>query len=294
MMKLRELLAKVPGISQISEHPALDKDVKGISTNSHATKTGDLFIGMPGTRVDGGEFWQSAIKAGAIAAIISPDAAAKYPPTADACVVVVADTVAACADLSTTFYNYPSRQLKMVGVTGTNGKTTTTHLIEFFLNQSQLPTALLGTLYARWKGFQQTAVHTTPFSSQLQEQLAEALNAGNQYAVMEVSSHALAQGRVRGCSFAAAVFTNLTQDHLDFHKDMEDYFSAKALLFHPDYLQDRAIVNLDDPYGKRLVKSLDASKVWSYSVSDATADFYTSDLNYESTGVSGVLHSPVG
>lgn len=294
MIKLRDLLAKVSGISQIPEHPALDKEVKGISTNSHACQLGDLFIGMPGTRVDGGEFWQSALKAGAIAALISPQSAAKYPPTPDACVIQVADPVSACADGSAAFYGYPSQQLKMVGVTGTNGKTTITHLIEFFLNQSQLPTALLGTLYTRWAGFQQTAVHTTPFAAQLQAQLAAARDAGNQYAVMEVSSHALAQGRVKGCSFDVGVFTNLTQDHLDFHKDMEDYFSAKALLFSPDYLKGRAIANLDDSYGKRLIEALDSDKVWSYSVSNPAADFYTAQLNYKSTGVSGVMYTPVG
>ena len=294
MMKLRDLLAQVSGISQIPEHPALDKEVKSISTNSHSCQERDLFIGMLGTRVDGGEFWQSALETGAIAALISPTAAAKYPPTPDACVIQVADAIAACAEVSTAFYGNPSGQLKMVGVTGTNGKTTTTHLIEFFLNQSQLPTALLGTLYVRWPGFQQTAVHTTPFAAQLQAQLAEARDAGNQYVAMEVSSHALAQGRVQGCSFEVGVFTNLTQDHLDFHKDMEDYFEAKALLFNPDYLKGRAIVNLDDSYGKRLIDALNADKVWSYSVSNSDADFYTSDLNYASNGVSGVLHTPVG
>jgi UDP-N-acetylmuramoyl-L-alanyl-D-glutamate--2,6-diaminopimelate ligase len=294
MIKLRDLLAKVSGISSLAEHPALDREVKGICTNSHACQLGELFIGMPGTRVDGGEFWQSAMKAGAIAALITPHAATKQPPTADSCVIQVADTVLACAEVAAAFYNYPAQTLKMVGVTGTNGKTTTTHLIEYFLSQAQLPTALLGTLYTRWKGYQQTAVHTTPFAAQLQEQLATALAAGNQYAVMEVSSHALAQGRVRGCSFEAAVFTNLTQDHLDFHKDMEDYFSAKALLFNSDYLKGRAIINLDDSYGKRLIEKIEADKVWSYSVSNENADFYTSDLNYQSTGVSGILHTPVG
>lgn len=294
MMQLRDLLAKISGLSQIPEHPVLDREVKGICTNSHACQSGELFVGMPGTRVDGGEFWQSAIASGAIAAIISPQAAAKYPPTSDACVILVDDIVSACAEVSAAFYGNPSQKLKMIGVTGTNGKTTTTHLIEFFLAQAQLPTALLGTLYTRWAGFQETAVHTTPFAAQLQEQLADAWGAGNQYAVMEVSSHALAQGRVKECAFEVTVFTNLTQDHLDFHKDMENYFSAKALLFNDNYLKGRAIVNLDDLYGKRLMDAIASEKVWSYSVSNHTADFYTSDLDYESDGVSGILHSPVG
>jgi UDP-N-acetylmuramoyl-L-alanyl-D-glutamate--2,6-diaminopimelate ligase len=111
---------------------------------------------------------------------------------------------------------------------------------------------------------------------------------------MEVSSHALAQGRVKGCTFEVGVFTNLTQDHLDFHETMEDYFAAKALLFSPEYLTGKAIINLDDPYGRRLIDKLDRHKVWTYSVTDSSADLWTSDLDYESNGVSGILHTPKG
>lgn len=294
MVKLQDLLAKVPTIQEIPPHPSLQREVKGICTNSHACQQGDLFIGMPGTRVDGGQFWTSALEAGAVAAIITPEAAAHFPPTPDVCVIIAEDMISVSAQLATAFYNYPTQQLKMIGVTGTNGKTTTTHLIEFFLTQSQYPTALLGTLYTRWQGFQQTATHTTPFAVQLQEQLAQAVDAGNHYCVMEVSSHALAQGRVKGCQFEVAVFSNLTQDHLDYHRDMEDYFSAKSLLFSPDYLAKRAIINLDDAYGQRLIQGLDKGQVWSYSVSDPSADFYTSDLTYQATGVGGTLHTPQG
>nr|WP_317134590.1 UDP-N-acetylmuramoyl-L-alanyl-D-glutamate--2,6-diaminopimelate ligase [Leptolyngbya sp. 7M] len=271
--------------------------MKGLTTNSHACQPGDVFMGMPGTRVDGGEFWPSAFTAGAIAAVVSPAAAEKTASvmqTHNACVIPFADMAQACAQLAAAFYDYPAQQLKLVGVTGTNGKTTTTHLIEFLLLQSQQPTALLGTLYARWAGYQQTAVHTTPFALELQQQLAEAVAAGSQLAVMEVSSHALAQGRVLGCPFEVAVFTNLTQDHLDYHKDLEDYFAAKALLFSPDYLKGRAIVNRDDPYGRRLIEQLNPAQVWSYSVDDPTADLWTSDLVYEAEGVRGRLHTPQG
>ncbi len=294
-MKLRELLATISNIVQLPDHPALDAEVKGLCTNSHACQSGDLFIGMPGTRVDGGEFWESAIASGAIAALISTQAAAKCPATlgTSACVVTASDMTTACAQAATAFYSYPARQLKLIGITGTNGKTTTTHLIEFLLAHAQLPTALLGTLYTRWPGFQQTAIHTTPFAVELQHQLKSALDAGCQLGVMEVSSHALAQGRVMGCPFEVAVFTNLTQDHLDFHRDMEDYFAAKALLFSADYLQGRAIVNVDDPYGQRLVQKLNSDQVWSYSVQQDSADLWTSDLSYEPTGVSGKLHTPV-
>lgn len=299
-MKLHELLTAIANISELPSHPALETEVKGISTNSHACQPGDLFIGMPGTRVDGGEFWESAIAAGAVAAIVSPQAAQKQPPQERTvqgkvpCVIPAANMNQACAQIAAAFYGYPARQMKLVGVTGTNGKTTTTHLIEYFLTHAQQPTALLGTLYIRWPGFEQTAVHTTPFAPQLQQQLAEAVAAGCKMAVMEVSSHALAQGRVLSCPFEVGVFTNLTQDHLDFHRDMEDYFAAKALLFSSEYLQGRAIINLDDPYGRRLIEQLDPERVWSYSVGDRTADLWMSDLDYSSTGVSGILHTPKG
>jgi len=293
MVKLRELLSSI-AISSWSEHPALDQEVKGLTTHSQIVQLGDLFIGMPGTRVDGGEFWRSALKEGAIAAVISPQAAFNVPPSSDDCVIVAEDMVGACADLAAAFYGYPAQTLGLIGVTGTNGKTTTTHLIEFFLEQAQRPTALLGTLYSRWPGFQQTAVHTTPFAADLQEQLAQALAAGNQYAILEVSSHALAQERVKNCPFKVGVFTNLTQDHLDYHQDMENYFAAKAKLFNADYLQERAVINLDDPYGKRLIESISCEKVWSYSINNPQADFYTQDLVYEANGVKGTLQTPQG
>jgi UDP-N-acetylmuramoyl-L-alanyl-D-glutamate--2,6-diaminopimelate ligase len=293
-MKLQELVTVIAPVTEIPAHPALETEITGISTNSHACQPGDLFIGLPGTRVDGGEFWRSALETGAIAAVISPAAAAKFPPPEDACVIVVEDLISACAAIAAKFYNYPAQTLKLIGVTGTNGKTTTTHLIEYFLTQAKIPTALFGTLYTRWPGFQETANHTTPFASELQASLAKAVAAGNEIAVMEVSSHALAQGRVQGCTFPVTVFTNLTRDHLDYHLDMEDYFAAKAKLFNPDYLQGKAIINLDDAYGQRLAASLSPQQVLTYSVSDTSADFYTKDLQYQPTGVKGVMVTPQG
>ncbi|MEL6496163.1 MAG: UDP-N-acetylmuramoyl-L-alanyl-D-glutamate--2,6-diaminopimelate ligase [Cyanobacteria bacterium J06623_7] len=291
-MKLRELLAKAN--LQQPESDALDLEVNRVCTNSHACKQGDLFIGMPGTRVDGGEFWGSAVEQGAIAAVITPSAAAKQPPQADACVIQTEDMIATCSAIASAFHDYPSRKMNLVGVTGTNGKTTTSHLIEHFLLQANHPTAIFGTLYTRWQGYSQTATHTTPFAVELQSQLAAAVEAGNKYTVMEVSSHALSQGRVKACSFEVGVFTNLTQDHLDYHKDMEDYFQAKALLFSEEYLHGRAIINLDDKYGQRLIDRLDSDRVWTYSVQDPSADLYTSNLDYQPTGVKGILHTPMG
>jgi UDP-N-acetylmuramoyl-L-alanyl-D-glutamate--2,6-diaminopimelate ligase len=337
-MKLRELLSTFPEIdpeiNALADHPGLEAEVKGLTTNSHACQPGDLFIGMPGTRVDGGDFWASAIAAGAIAAVVSPQAAEKAmgpggtegdagtaAPGQEAgdqgqistphslliqnskfktqnspapLILAARDITQACAHLATAFYGYPAQQMKLVGVTGTNGKTTTTHLIEFLLSQAQKPTALFGTLYARWRNYQQTAAHTTPFAVELQRQLADARSAGSEYGVMEVSSHALAQGRVLGCPFEVAVFTNLTQDHLDFHRDMDDYYAAKALLFSPGYLKGRAVINLDDPYGRQLIQQVGQEQVWSYSTHDSSADLWTRDLVYGADGVSGVLHTPQG
>jgi UDP-N-acetylmuramoyl-L-alanyl-D-glutamate--2,6-diaminopimelate ligase len=300
-MKLRDLLAKVPNICHQPAEAVLDREVTGLSTNSHACKPGDLFIGMPGTRVDGGTFWPSAIASGAVVAVITQEAAQKQPPeTANDPVMSVTDMTQTCADLAAAFYGYPAKQLQMVGVTGTNGKTTTTHLIEYLL--SQYPVALLGTLYTRWPGFSQVAVHTTPFSVELQEQLSAAVKAGAKFAVMEVSSHSLDQGRVLGCGFEVAVFTNLTQDHLDYHKTMEDYFEAKALLFSDRYLQGRAVINIDDDYGKRLCDRdsvaeqyrLPKEKYWTYSIEDSSADLWTADVTYSPSGVTGTLNTPVG
>jgi len=296
-MKLKDLLSTLPVSDALPPHPALEAEVKGLATNSHACQPGDLFIGMPGTRVDGGEFWSSAIASGAIAAVVSPTAAQKpaaLPNLQGSCIIPFADMTQACAQLAAAFYNYPAQKLRLVGITGTNGKTTTTHLVEFLLNQMHHPTALMGTLYTRWAGYQQTALHTTPFAVELQKQFAAAVAAGCQYGVIEVSSHALSQGRVLGCPFEVAVFTNLTQDHLDYHQDMEDYFQAKALLFSPNYLRGRAVINQDDAYGKRLIEQLPSAQVWSYSIQDSAADLWTSDLTYESDGVRGILHTPEG
>ncbi|MEM8615020.1 MAG: Mur ligase family protein, partial [Cyanobacteria bacterium P01_H01_bin.105] len=293
-MTLRELLAQLPPdlfppeLLLSGDHPALEQAVIGLCTNSKNCQPGELFIGMPGTRVDGGEFWPSAMEKGAIAAIISPNAFKNQPATDESILLIpMHDIPLVCGEIAAAFYNYPGKTLKLVGVTGTNGKTTTTHIIEHFLNAAQRPTGLLGTLYTRWPGHQETAVHTTPFPVDLQRELTKVLGAGCQHAIMEVSSHALDQKRVWGCPFEVAVFTNLTQDHLDYHKDLDDYFEAKALLFSYDYLKGRAIINSRDLHGQKLIDRLSDHQVWTYQVDDPTADLHTTDLNYGATGVSG-------
>ncbi|WP_071515231.1 UDP-N-acetylmuramoyl-L-alanyl-D-glutamate--2,6-diaminopimelate ligase [Geitlerinema sp. PCC 9228] len=293
-MELQELLDVISDRIGLAEVPQVTGDVKRLCTNSHICQQGDLFLGMPGTRVDGGEFWQGAIASGAIAALVSRQAYQQVPPQFQEIVIPVDDMVAACAEVAAAFYGHPTQKLRMVGVTGTNGKTTTTHLIEFLLQKAQQPTALLGTLYARWPHHQETAVHTTPFADRLQQQLSQAYAAGARSMVMEVSSHALQQGRVLGCQFDVAVFTNLSQDHLDFHKTMENYFEAKALLFSKGYLRGQAIVNVDDAYGQRLLERLDPQSVWRYSLTDSSVELYPYDLHLHPDGVTGKIHTPHG
>ena len=277
-----------------SSHPNWTQNVTALSTNSQTVGEGTLFIGMPGTRVDGGDFWESAIAKGAIAAIITPAALERKPNTQNALVITVEDVPKCCAEIAVAFYERPAESMKMVGVTGTNGKTTTTHLIEYFLNQAQQKTAILGTLYTRWPGYEKTAVHTTPFSVDLQKELASAQQADCQNAVMEISSHALAQKRAWSIPFEVSVFTNLTQDHLDYHKDLDDYFEAKALLFSPDYLKGKAVLNQDDSYGQKLIDRVGRDQAWTYSVTNDSADLYTEELEYGPTGVSGTICTPAG
>jgi len=291
-MKLKELLDKVPQIKIDGKHPALEVEIIGLSTNSQTCQPGDLFLGMPGTKVDGGDFWAGAIASGAVAALVSPTAQAKSNIN-DAYVITADDMVTTAAAIATAFYDQPTSKMQTVGVTGTNGKTTTTHLIEYLLNEASKKTALLGTLYARWPGYAVTATHTTPFATELQKQLALAVNAGCQFGVMEVSSHALAQKRVLGCQYDVTVFTNLTQDHLDFHKDFADYFEAKALLFSPLYLRGKAIINIDDQYGCKLVERLQPDQVITYSTT-GQADLWADQLVYQLDGVRGILHTPQG
>jgi UDP-N-acetylmuramoyl-L-alanyl-D-glutamate--2,6-diaminopimelate ligase len=285
-MQLGELLQRAG--CQYDDRSSDLLTVKGIATDSRTCKPGDLFISMPGSQGDGSQFAADALDKGAIAAIVANTINLVQDGS-----IRVDDVVTACAQIAAAFYDFPAKKMNLVGVTGTNGKTTTTHLIEFLL-QSQFATALFGTLYARWPGYEHTASYTTPFAHDLQAQLKQALDSGCQVGVMEVSSHALAQKRVWGCPFEVAVFTNLTQDHLDYHRDLEDYFQAKALLFSRDYLKGRAVINLDDAFGQKLVALSANSNVWTYSLENPQADFYTENLTYSPNGVQGTLHTPAG
>jgi len=274
-----------------------DPPISSITSDSRLVGEGTLFLGLPGERVDGGRFWRQALQDGAAAAVIGPAAAQHMPPGADQPVVVVADSVArTVGELAAAYWGHPCRRMGLIGVTGTNGKTTTTHLIEHLAVQAGRPIALFGTLVNRWPGHSITAPHTTSVADRLQAQLANAARAGSQLAAMEVSSHALVQQRVAGCRFAGAVFTNLTQDHLDYHQTMEAYFEAKARLFAAPLLEGdgpTAVVNGDDPWGRRLAEQLGES-CWRSSLVDPQAELQMADLQMTGQGVSGRLISPAG
>jgi UDP-N-acetylmuramoyl-L-alanyl-D-glutamate--2,6-diaminopimelate ligase len=272
-------------------------EVRLVSCDSRRLGGGSLFVGLPGTRVDGGTLWRQALADGAVAALIGPAAAAAAPPGESDPVLVVSEPVARWAGLlAAALWAHPSQRMALIGVTGTNGKTTTTHLIEHLAAAAGRPPALFGTLVNRWPGHSVTAQHTTAFADLLQAQLAQAAEAGAGIAAMEVSSHALDQHRVAGCQFAGAVFTNLTQDHLDYHPSMEAYFEAKALLFAPPLLTGGAVVNIDDPWGARLADRLAAAGTpcWRSSLQTGTAELTITDLTLGSDGVRGRLVSPAG
>lgn len=269
-------------------------ELSGISCDSRRIGRGTLFVGLPGTQVDGGCFWPQALQAGAVVAVISEAAAALQPPGLGDAVLVAPEPLTRWAgELAAAFWSQPSRRLALIGVTGTNGKTTTTYLIEHLAVSSGRPSALFGTLVNRWPGHSVTAQHTTAFADLLQAQLAQAVEAGAQIGAMEVSSHALDQQRVAGCHFSGAVFTNLSQDHLDYHPSMQAYFEAKARLFAEPLLAGGAVVNGDDPWGAQLVGRLGRA-CWRSSLEDSSAELFIRDLQLGAGGARGVLQTPAG
>jgi len=287
---LREVgLAVPPGLG--------NSDVQGVSCDSRRVGPGTVFVGLPGATVDGGTFWPEALQLGAALAVIGRAAAEARPPAEADAVLVVSDPVSRWAGLlAAEFWQQPSQRTALIGVTGTNGKTTTTYLLEHLASACGYPAALFGTLINRWPGHSITAQHTTAFADELQAQLALAAEAGARLAAMEVSSHALDQQRISGCRFAGAIFTNLTQDHLDYHASMADYFEAKASLFSAPLFEAgvaRAVVNLDDPWGAQLAARL-GDVCWRSSLSDPAAQLRMEDLEMTGSGVRGRLISPCG
>jgi UDP-N-acetylmuramoyl-L-alanyl-D-glutamate--2,6-diaminopimelate ligase len=219
--------------------------VSDVVADTRRVRAGALFCCVPGRRVDGHDLAGEALQAGAAALLV------ERPLDLDAPQLQVASARAALAPLADAFYGSPSRRLDLVGVTGTNGKTTTTFMLEAIYRAAGLVPGLIGTVAVHIGARALPVAYTTPEAPDLQRLLAEMVDSGVQAAAMEVSSHGLALGRVDATRFRAAIFTNLTQDHLDFHRDLEDYYQAKRRLLTPEFT-NLGIVNLDDPYGRRL------------------------------------------
>src|SRR5881296_2005344 len=253
-MQLKTLLSATP-IRQIIG--PVDRPVENISYDSRRVQRNTLFVALRGEKTDGHQFIAQAINKGASVIVAERDE--KDPRIT---CLVVEDTRTALADFSAAFYGHPARKLKLAAVTGTNGKTTTTFLIKHICENAGLRCGIVGTVRYEIGERLLPAIRTTPESLDLQELLAQIASAGCKAAAMEVSSHALAQDRTRGLEWNVAVFTNLTQDHLDFHGTMENYFAAKTQLFKGLSEQETktnpaAVINIDDRYGAQLVDRLD-------------------------------------
>ena len=264
----------------------LDRPVENITYDSRRVQRNTLFVALRGEKTDGHQFIGQAINKGA--SVIVTEREENDPRVT---CLVVENTRTALADISASFYGHPARRLKLAGVTGTNGKTTITFLIKHISETAGLRCGLIGTVRYEIGERLLPAIRTTPESLDVQELLAQIANAGCKAAAIEVSSHALAQDRTRDVEWNVAVFTNLTQDHLDFHGTMEHYFAAKAKLFtglssQKHKLNPVAIVNIDDRYGKQLLDRIDKSvAVVTYGMG-TRADFRASNYRAEFTGTS--------
>src|SRR3954447_14103524 len=271
-MTLRELLGDGP-----------DVVVTGLAFDNRLVEPGTLFFCVPGSTRDGHDFAPDAISRGAAALVVQRPLGLGVPE------VRVDDVRAAMAVAAARFHGDPTARLRVAGITGTNGKTTTAFLTRALLEASGLRCGLLGTVKCVVGGDERPVVRTTPEALDLQRTFAEMLDAGDEACAMEISSHALELRRADGIHVAAAVFTNLTQDHLDFHPDMEAYFQAKRLLFSSPLTQVR-IANADDPYGRRLIEEFDCL---TFGIA-SEADYRAVDVRTDGSGSDFTAVTPDG
>ena len=267
-------------------------NVRGLEYDSRRVKPGDAFVAMRGERSDGNQFIDTAIAAGAVA-IVSDSATEK--PRTQAAWARVAHGRRALARLSANFYKHPAERLAVTGITGTNGKSTTAFLVEAILAAAKRKSALIGTIEYHVAGKIIPAPHTTPEALELNQILNEALGDGATDAVMEVSSHALAQERVFGIPFDVAVFSNLTRDHLDYHQTMEEYFAAKRALFEGcgTFPPRAAVLNIDDEYGQKLL-SVSKGKSEVFTCGWSKGDFHAAKTEITPRGTRFDLVTPRG
>ncbi|MBQ8168007.1 UDP-N-acetylmuramoyl-L-alanyl-D-glutamate--2,6-diaminopimelate ligase [bacterium] len=261
-------------------------EVNGISYNSKTTKQGDIFICLVGEHTDGHEYAQMAIDNGAVALLVEHPVDIKIPQ------VVVRNTRHKIADIADRFYSRPSLGLNLIGITGTNGKTTVTHLMQKIFEENQQKCALIGTLGYKLSsnGEYRDAKHTTPQAPELQATLRMIKDVEKiDNVVMEVSSHALEQNRVGGCRFDGAILTNLTQDHLDYHITMENYFEAKSILFRNLKEGNFAVINTDDSYGERFLNVIPEDvRKYTYGIKNK-ADVMAKNIDFSLNGAEFTL-----
>lgn len=297
-MNLHEMLEsliikKVIGTDNYQDQSP-DVHITGLEMDSRKVRPGDLFICVPGFTVDGHDYAQIAVDQGAVAVLTERELSL----AGDAIQIVVPDTRRAMAILADLFYGRPTQQLKLIGVTGTNGKTSTTHFIERILRDAGYRTGLMGTMYRIIDGKKEEVKNTTPDILELQRAFRRMVDCDTDYAIIEVSSHALQLGRVRGCDFHTVVFTNLTQDHLDFHKTMENYQVAKSLLFsqlgnrYEDREQKAAVLNADDPVSHTYAE-ITSAQVITYGIKNE-ADVMAADIKMSGRGTQFLLKTFAG
>lgn len=272
-MKLKELLRDIPVLA-ITADP--ETEIKNICYDSRAVEKGDLFVAVEGFKSDGHRFIPMAVEKGAAAVLCSRKPEGEVP------CVLVENTRRGLALVSAAYFGHPAKKLKMIGITGTNGKTSSTMLTKYMLEEClNAPVGLIGTI-SNWIGDREVPTErTTPESYELQKLLAQMVEAGCSHAVMEVSSHALTLDRVAGVEFEAGLFTNLTQDHLDFHETMENYADAKAMLFS---VSRRGAVNLDDPWNAYMINRA-ACPMMGYSAAGNGGELTAEDIRLSAGGV---------
>lgn len=278
-MNLSTLIKSVDVVEKLNFK---DVDIKGISYNSNTINSHEIFVCLKGEHVDGHDFAQSAFEKGAVALMCEKPLNIEIPQ------IIVKSTQESIADLAAAFYHHPTNELNLIGVTGTNGKTTVAHLVQKIFEKASKKCALIGTLGYKLASNDDylEAKHTTPQAPQMQATLQKILKADILNVVTEVSSHALEQFRVKNCNFQTAVFTNLTQDHLDYHITMDNYFNAKAKLFKSLKKGNNAIINNDDKYAKRLINEIDKEvNILTYGVKNPS-DIMAKNIEFMSDGVS--------
>lgn len=293
--RLTDLLRSFPEISLNTGGPADRVALSGVTLDSRAVQAGDLYAALPGAKTHGAAFAAQAVRSGASALLTDPDGAERIQAEGsapDLPVLVADDPRGSLGAVAAWVYGDPTASLRLLGVTGTNGKTTVAYLLDAGLRGAGETTGLVGTVETRIAGRAVPSTRTTPEAPDLQGLFARMLADGVRSASMEVSSHALALHRVDGCRFAGAAFTNLSQDHLDFHADMEDYFAAKAMLFEPAR-SAVAVVDVDDPYGRRLLQRRpDAVPVSSLGDPGLPGAWWAEDVVSEPTSSSFILCGP--